>query len=137
MTISTPNSTSCSMSLRSVLGSAVMPYCDRWADMSARETGWDSSVVSQRYLNMMSVRFVRAIYDRIYPFHLYQVEFLCQSQSTSKDYLCLPSLQKSFQPSAAILPCISHQHRYKKCLLHPSNFPTVHSHLKVLYMPKP
>lgn len=46
---------------KDVLGSAVISRCFKNAEMSARETGWDSSVVSQRYLNMMSVRFVRAI----------------------------------------------------------------------------
>lgn len=49
------------MSLRSVLGSAVISYCFRTAEISARETGSASSVVSQRYLNMMSVRFVSAM----------------------------------------------------------------------------
>lgn len=58
LTISTPNSVNCSMSLRSVLGSAVISCCFKNAEISARETGWDSSVVSQRYLNMRSVRFV-------------------------------------------------------------------------------
>lgn len=46
------------MSLRSVLGSADISCCFKNAEMSAREAGWDSSVVSQRYLSMMSVRFV-------------------------------------------------------------------------------
>lgn len=64
------------MALRSVLGSAVMPYCDRWADMSARETGCASSVVSQKYLNRMSVRFVRGMLSSnalIIGFRLYVV----------------------------------------------------------------
>lgn len=51
-------SPSCSMSLRSVRGSAVIPCSFKWADMSASEIGCASSVVSQRYLNMRSVRLV-------------------------------------------------------------------------------
>lgn len=41
---------------------AVMPYCAKWAYMSQRDTGWASSVVSQKCLNRMSVRFVRAMF---------------------------------------------------------------------------
>ena len=40
-------------------------YSFKWADMSARETGWASSVVSQRYLKRMSVRFVSAIFPSV------------------------------------------------------------------------
>lgn len=41
--------------------SAVMPCSFKWAEISVSEIGWASSVVSQKYLNRMSVRFVSAM----------------------------------------------------------------------------
>ena len=59
------------LSERSRVG-AVMPYCAKWADMSPRDTGWAaSSVVSQKCLNGMSVRLVRAMFFFVFIIHFY------------------------------------------------------------------
>mgnify|MGYP000771958857 CR=1 FL=1 len=46
---------------KGVLGFEVISCCIKNAEISERDTGWDSFVISHRYLNMMSVRFVKAI----------------------------------------------------------------------------